>query len=131
MYKPQFPFHFHLCSHLILHYRGNIPKPKTLNTPADSRMTTPGQDASKPSDTRKPKPSAATLSGAFPKIRGSFWGPPILRMIVTDSIFGSMLGSPYLGKLPFKAGNLHSYPLRNNVDFHCSKTLNPNPPRNY
>ena len=34
----------------------------------------------------------------FPKIRGTLLGVPIIRI---NSILGSILGSPYLGKLPF------------------------------
>ena len=35
----------------------------------------------------------------FPKIRGTLLGFPIIR-IIYYSIFGSILGSPYFGKLP-------------------------------
>ena len=35
----------------------------------------------------------------FPKIGGAFLGVPIIRTIV---FWGSILGSPYFGKLPFK-----------------------------
>ena len=34
----------------------------------------------------------------FPKFGVPFWGVPIIRSIV---LWGSILGSPYLGKLPF------------------------------
>ena len=37
----------------------------------------------------------------FPKIRGTFLGVPIIRIIV---YWGSILGSPYFGKLPY--GNI-------------------------
>ena len=35
----------------------------------------------------------------FPKIRGTLLGVPIIRIIVS---WGSILGSPYFGKLPFR-----------------------------
>ena len=35
-----------------------------------------------------------------PKIRGTILGAPIIRAIVY-SVFGSILGSPYSGKLPY------------------------------
>ena len=34
----------------------------------------------------------------FPKIRGTILGVPIIRTII---FWGSMLGSPYFGKLPY------------------------------
>ena len=34
----------------------------------------------------------------FPKIRGTFLGVPIIRIIV----FLGLLGSPYFGKLPYR-----------------------------
>ena len=34
----------------------------------------------------------------FPKNRGTFFGVPIIRTIV---FWGSILGSPYFGKLPY------------------------------
>ena len=40
---------------------------------------------------------AFRLHGGFPKIRGTFSGGPHIQ---DSSILGSILGSPYLGKLP-------------------------------
>ena len=37
----------------------------------------------------------------FPKIRGTIFGVIILRITKDHSIWGSTLGSPYLGTLPF------------------------------
>ena len=39
----------------------------------------------------------AVFIWGFPKIRGTFLGVPIIRI----SILGSILGSPYFGKLPY------------------------------
>ena len=38
----------------------------------------------------------------FPKIRGTLWGPHSKA----SSILGSILGSPYFGKLPVRASGL-------------------------
>ena len=35
----------------------------------------------------------------FPKTKGTFLGGPIIRIII---FWGSTLGSPYFGKLPFR-----------------------------
>ena len=40
---------------------------------------------------------AASLIGGFPKIRGTCLGGPHNK---DSSVLGSILGSPYLGKLP-------------------------------
>ena len=40
----------------------------------------------------------------FPQIRGTFLGIPIIRII---GILGSILGSPYFGKLPYSAPYKH------------------------
>ena len=46
------------------------------------------------------------LHGGFPKFRGAFLRVPIVN---TDySIFGSILGPPYLGKLPHLSARLKS-----------------------
>ena len=42
----------------------------------------------------------------FPKIRGTFLGVPIIRTIV---FLGSILGSPYLGKLPCTCKHMRAH----------------------
>ena len=41
---------------------------------------------------------AAVQYGGFPKLGGTLLGVPIIRTIV---FWGSILGSPYFGKLPY------------------------------
>ena len=46
----------------------------------------------------------SVLTWEFPKIRGTFLGVPIIRITI---YWGSILGSPYFGKLPHNLSKLH------------------------
>ena len=48
-----------------------------------------------------------------PKIRGTFLGVPIIRTIL---FWGSILGSPYLGKLPFATVYIWSNWMDHRID---------------
>ena len=55
------------------------------------------------SETRNKKMETTIFLGAiwgFPKIRGAILGVPIIRIIL---FWGSILGSPYFGKLPYRS----------------------------
>ena len=54
------------------------------------------------------------LYGGFPKIRGTFLGVPIIRIVI---YWGSMLGSPYLGKLPYQVPGTQGNGIDNYAGF--------------
>ena len=62
------------------------------------------------------KQPSLTIWG-FPKIRGTLFGDPHIK---DYSILGSILGSPYLGKLPYTQENASS--LASVISFNARRT---------
>ena len=59
------------------------------------------------------------ISG-FPKIRGTFFGGPHNK---DYSILGSLLGSPYFGKLPYISERSHRHSLYTLYRYLCSNAI--------